>query len=91
MYNIETIWNRIKKHEGEQFFTITGIAYDFSVDDEYVILHNTNQKLPKTYFEQALTLMPLKKPSDLKKLPREPRGTSYIYGILMDKDKRICD
>lgn len=86
MNRIDVVWQRIKEHEGEQFYTITGKAFNYSVKGDYVELHNTNQSLPKSYFSEALTIAPLQKPSDLKyKLPREPRGTSYIFAILTDK------
>lgn len=88
--NTEIIWERIKRHQGEKFYTVTKrVEFDYSVKGSSVKLHNTNQDLSKKYFERTLQLKTVKKPSDIRIANergeiKEPRGTSYIYGILSD-------
>ena len=35
--NIEKVWGNICKHEGEAFYTITNIEYNYVVKDNYIL------------------------------------------------------
>ena len=79
--NIETVWNNIKQHEGERFYTIgKRIAYNYVVNEDYIIINNDpRRKIPKGYFEKALCIT---NPTPSK---INLRGQSYICGIITDR------
>ena len=89
--DIETIWERIERYEGETFHTITGIPFEYEVmlDDRHgneriqPIPHNGSKIFPitKETMEQCLYLMPLKNTTPLQKF----KAPSYIFAILTDK------
>jgi len=81
MKNIEKIWVRIKKHQGEKFYLIKRAEFSYFVYGGHVIPDRTNQQIPKSHFERALELVPLFNTTPLQK---KFRGPSYIYAILMD-------
>ena len=87
MIPFETIWQRIKEHEGEKFAQIRGGGFIYEVSTSAVIPDRTNQNLPRGHFEEASRLLPLKDTVPLQHL----RGPSYIYAILMDPRIRQTD
>ena len=78
--NIEKVWGNICKHEGEVFYTITNIEYNYVVKDNYIIVVSipSHTRISKTDFEKALE-MNASKPSEINL-----RGRAYIYGIIND-------
>lgn len=77
---IQTVWSRIKAHEGETFRQIRGGEFTYDVDGNHVTLHRTNRKIPMSDFEKALSMYPLRDTTVVQHL----QGPSYIYAILMD-------
>ena len=77
--NIEKIWGNICKHEGEAFFTITNIEYNYVVKDNYILINNdSRRRISKSNLEKALEI---EKPTPSK---INMRCQSYIYGIVID-------
>jgi hypothetical protein len=87
MISIDTVWARIKAHEGEVFRQILGKEYTYSIVGSALIPEGINQNIPKAHFEQALSLLPLENTMPVQHL----RGPSYIYSVLMDPRIRKQD
>jgi len=87
MPDIETIWARIKACEGETFLLIQGGEFAYIVDGGQLTPDRTNQNIPKSNFQAALPLLPLKNTVPVQHL----RGPSFIYAILMDQRIRLSD
>ena len=84
--DIETIWERIKRHEGETFSTIRGILFEYEIKGDNRIQplpHNNSTIFPilKKTIEECLPLIPLKNTT----LVQGFRAPSYIFAILTDK------
>lgn len=84
---IDQIWERIMKHEGEEFQKIRGGKFTYRIQNNYVYLNSTNRAIPKSDIEKALKLVPLKNTVAVKNL----QGPSYVYAILMDSRIRLED
>ena len=87
MTGFEKVWIRIKAHEGETFTQIRGGEFTYEVVGNMVTPDRTNQNFPRSHFEEALTLVPLKNTAPVQHL----RGPSYIYAIMMDDRIRQSD
>jgi hypothetical protein len=87
MITFDTIWSRIEAHAGEKFVQIRGGEFTYAVAGGHVIPDRTNQQIPKSHFEEASNLLPLKNTVPVQHL----RGPSYIYAILMDERIRKED
>ena len=77
---LDELWRAIASYSGEPFATKTGIPFAYTVEDDSLHLHNTNQVLSRTQFEDAARRQGITKPSDLGDL----RGSSYTWAILHD-------
>jgi hypothetical protein len=77
---IEDIWMRIEAHAGERFHLIRGAVFSYAVLGGSVVPDRTRQQIPKSQFEKALALVPLRGPGEIQGL----RGPSFVYAILMD-------
>ena len=84
---IDTVWQRVLRHEGETFRQIRGGEFTYRVNGALINLSRTNQHVSRAQMEQALELVPLAKPSIVQHL----RAPSYIYAILMDDRIRGAD
>lgn len=88
---IEPIWERIKRHAGEQFETVSGLSFTFEVPGNYLRVtrdgEQINRSLSRTNFARSLELMPAAGPGALK----ESQGASYTWAILMDPRIRRSD
>ncbi len=87
MTTFSTIWRRIRHHEGDTFTQIRGGKFTYAIAQETVIPDRTNQNIPRSQFEEACRLLPLKNTVPVQHL----RGPSYIYAILMDARIRLED
>ena len=87
MVTFDTIWQRIKDHESEQFRQIRGGEFAYEVVGNAIALDRTNQNIPREHFKQASRLLPLKNTVPVQHL----RGPSYIYAVLMDERIREAD
>ena len=77
--NIDKVWENIRKHEGDVFYTVTNKEIKYIVKDNYIVVSiPSHTKISKTNFEKALE-MNVSKPTEINL-----RGQSYIYGIITD-------
>jgi len=88
MIGIKEVWHRIEDHAGETFRQIKGGEFTYIVESGHVYVSRTDQRIPKSHFEKALTLVPLVNTVPLHK---KFRGPSFIYAILMDDRIRRND
>ena len=84
---INSIWQRIESHAGQEFFMIRGTAFRYELSGGHILPDRTNQQIPKSHFEKALALVPLADTTSIQDL----RGPSFIYAILMDTRIRQAD
>ncbi|MGM9598488.1 MAG: hypothetical protein ACI3VY_01075 [Faecousia sp.] len=81
--NIETIWNNIKRHEGDIFHTIKGKPYTYRVHSDCIIVVNIKgAKIKKDCFERAI-MIGTPTPTKIGKIGCW--GPSYIYGTITDE------
>lgn len=80
MPNLDEVWARIKRHEGHEFRTITGLPFTYEVPGNYLRTSRTVRHLSRSNFGKALELMPASSPVVLKDL----QGSAYTWAILMD-------
>lgn len=77
--NIHDVWANICKYEGEAFFTVTNVEYNYVVKDNYILINNDlRRKITKAYIEKALEI---ENPTPSK---INLRCQSYICGIITD-------
>lgn len=76
---MKTVWNNVKKHAGEKFYTKTGVEFSYHVRNDYIILENTNRSIPRKQLEEAL-LINSNKVTDYKKF----QGYAYLFGMIHD-------
>ena len=82
MLDINNIWERIIKHEGEQFTTVRNISFTYTISGDYVRTSNTEYRIYRTQFEKAIPYMQIiKGPGEISKIVF---GYSYVYAILND-------
>lgn len=83
--NIDSIWNLIKMHAGEKFYTATGLEFTYVVIDENKIRPyrdgETRWELSKNLFEKALAYVGN---FSSKEFNNKIIGSSYVRGILED-------
>ena len=78
--NIELIWERICRHEGETFRQIRGKEFTYTVNGNSIKLSTTNYNIAKSTFEKALAFLPLENTVPIQHLS----APSYLYAILTD-------
>lgn len=76
----DAMWAAIEAHQGETFEQVRGGQFSYSVAGGCVQLDRTNQQIPRSHFETALSRWPVDGPASLQDL----RGPSYIYALLAD-------
>lgn len=79
--NIEIIWERICKHEGEIFRQIRGKEFTYTVNGNSIKLSTTNYNIAKSTFEKALEFLPLENTVPIQHLS----APSYLFAILTDE------
>jgi hypothetical protein len=89
MPDVAVVWQRIRSHAGERFRQILGKEFTFSMTEGTVRLHTTNQAIPKSHFERALSRLPFASTTEVNRLG--VRAPSYVYAILMDHRIRRSD
>lgn len=85
--DIDTLWSRLRAHEGETFTQIRGGTFTYAVTSSAVIPDRTNRTFPQSDLGKALDLVPLRATTDVHHL----QGPSYVYAILMDDRIRRDD
>ncbi|MEJ8569403.1 hypothetical protein [Elongatibacter sediminis] len=89
MCNIETIWNRILVHEGEQFETISGLPFTYEIAGNIFLPDRANQNIPRSEFEKAIAVgLPIDGPGEISDLVR---GSAYIWAVLHDRRIRQAE
>jgi len=78
----EEIWNRIARHKGETFHTITGLEFTYEIDGDGFYPSRTIYKISKTDFRKAYEMIPI---DGLGKINEIARGPSYIWAVLHDQ------
>jgi len=86
--NIETIWIRIKNHEGEDFETKTGKPFTYEIVNGLLVPDRTNYPLAKREFIKTLNHVPLNGPGEISSIVR---GSAYVWAILYDRRIRKTD
>lgn len=77
--NIDKVWANICKYEGETFYTVRNIPYNYIVKNNYILINNdSRRRVSKITIEKALKI---KKPTPSK---LNVRCQSYICGIITD-------
>jgi len=77
---MDTVWARIKAHEGETFHQVRGKGFTYTIVGASLVPEGINQNIPRSEFEKALGLLSLESTVAVQDL----RGPSYIYAVLMD-------
>ena len=81
MANIEKVWERIAKLEGEEFHTKRGLSFTYKVHGNEFRPSRTKWLITKTDFEKALGYVPCDGPGAINKLVQ---GPSYVWAVLHD-------
>jgi hypothetical protein len=87
MVDVDGVWARIRTCEGQQFRTVTGIAFTYEVPGNYLRVTGIDRNLSRTNFAKAIELMPADGPGQLQ----GRQGASYTWAILMDPRIRQGD
>jgi hypothetical protein len=75
------VWNRIESNAGNDFVTMTGLPFTYSVAHGALRPSRANRNIPRSDFEKALARVPLKNTAGVQDL----QGPSFVYAILMDE------
>jgi hypothetical protein len=78
----DTIWRKIHAHAGHTFQTVRGVRFSYSVQSNVLRPDHTNRNIPRSDFEKAYGLMPLKGPGQINALVQ---GPAYVFAILTDE------
>jgi hypothetical protein len=81
------VWDRIESHAGQEFKTVRGLPFTYTVVHGAVHPSRTNKKIPRADFEKAMACVPLKNTAVIQDL----QGPSFIYAILMDERIRAAE
>jgi hypothetical protein len=84
---IGVVWPRIQVQIGTQFTQIRGGIFGYTEQSGCIRPDRTNHQIPRSHFEAALALVPLRNTVPVQHL----RGPSYIFAILMDPRIRCGD
>jgi Zn ribbon nucleic-acid-binding protein len=85
--SIDDLWGRLDRHQGDEFTQIRGGTFAYALTDRALFPDRTAWQIPRTHFEEALGLVPLKNTVVVQHL----YGPSYIYALLMDRRIRKAD
>ena len=86
--SINTVWLRIRKHEGETFRTKRGLPFTYEVAHNTLKHTRTEMPIAKEAFAIVLQHVPLDGPGDV---PKHVMGPSYVWAILHDRRIRLDD
>ena len=82
MRNIDSIWNAITLHAGQDFRTVTGLPFRYVVAADRLMTDRTSYWIHRSQVQSALDLWPVTGPGALNKIVR---GPSYLYALLADR------
>ena len=87
--SIDDVWDRIVRHAGTLFMTVTGIEFRYHAANRYIRLNHTYRNISKSDFQKALSHVPFSGTTMVNRL--SVQGPSYVYSILMDRRIRRGD
>jgi len=80
----ESVWQRIKSHQGAEFRTATRLPFTYAVEGTGIWFFREgrpiNRKLSRTQVDKAIARCPLRSTTEIKDLMDYP----YLYALLMD-------
>ena len=80
----ESVWNRIKSYQGEEFKTATRLPFKYEVEGSGIWFFRNgqriNRKLTRTQLDRAIARCPLRSTTEIKDLMDYP----YLFALLMD-------
>jgi hypothetical protein len=80
----ESVWHRIKSHQGEEFKTVTDLPFTYAVEGAGIWFfregRRINRKLTRTQAEVAIARCPLTSTTEIKDLMDYP----YLFALLTD-------
>lgn len=80
----ESVWQRIKSHQGEEFKTATRLPFTYAVEGAGIWFfrdgRRINRKLTRTQVDRAIARCPLTSTTEIKDLMDYP----YLFALLMD-------
>lgn len=80
--DFETVWERIKTHQGDRFTTIKGKIFTYEISgDVFIVQENRNSRPQKSQFKKAFERSPLRDLGELDDI----WGKSYVYSVLTDR------
>jgi|SRR5271157_5562328 len=81
----ESVWRRIKTHQGEEFRTATQLPFTYEIEGAGIWFfregRRINRKLSRTQVDVAIARCPLTSTTEIKDLI----DYSYLFALLMDK------
>jgi hypothetical protein len=86
--SVEIVWDRLKVLEGQEFKTIRGLPFTYTIIGNVFRPSRTEYNLGISDFQKALELVPLSGPGKLGDLVR---GQPYIWAVLHDERIRRED
>ncbi len=82
------VWKRITNSVGDNFYTKTGLEFQYDVDDFAIYPSRTKYRISKSNVEVAYGFTPFDGPGVLN---YQVRGPSYLWAILHDPRIRLKD
>ena len=77
------IWENIRRCEGETFYTVRGVEYQYAVYSDFILINDDmRRKITKQSLETVVTI-DNPSPSTLRR--NNVWGPSYVYGIISDE------
>ncbi|MGA2903141.1 MAG: hypothetical protein ABSD98_04885 [Candidatus Korobacteraceae bacterium] len=80
----ESVWRRIKSHQGEEFRTARHLPFTYEVEGAGIWFfregHRIERKLTRTQVDKAIARCPLRSTTEIKDLMDYP----YLFAVLMD-------
>ncbi len=80
----ESVWHRIKSHQGEEFKTATRLPFTYEVEGAGIWFfrdgRRINRKLSRTQVDKAMARCPLTRTTEIKDL----MDYAYLFALLTD-------
>lgn len=77
----ETVWERVREHQGETFRTITGLEFRYTVRGWVVTHDRARGGISKSAFSKAWEQWPVSGPGAFA---NRVRGSAYVWAILSE-------
>ena len=81
----ENIWSNIVTYQGSEFYSETGRAFTYWINDEdYVFTSQTRAHFHKDVIEKCYSVTPVKESYTFFDVCDSRKGSAYIWGLLHD-------